>query len=323
MTRKLSYERYAWFHGRIRAGTFPNAVKLAAEFGISPRQAQRDLEFMQERLHAPLRYDPGRRGFEYENNCYELPPVWLTEEELQALSLSLRLAAAIPDHKIKTALRELVEHILPVRSASVPLDLAKIEEKISIKNIAYYRVPEATFHAVTAALFGETALKISYHTPYADETTERIIRPLHLLCYMGNWHLIAFCGLRREIRDFAVSRILAVEPCAETLPLPPDLPPPKEFIRRNFGVITGDNSTTATLRFSATISPLVAEQQWHEAQQTVLSPDGSLTLSFPVSGLYEITREILKYGADVEVVAPDELREAVKREIVRMGKIYR
>jgi predicted DNA-binding transcriptional regulator YafY len=117
LTQKLSFERYRWFHAMIASGQFPNAVKLAAEFSISSRQAQRDLEFMSERLRAPLRYNPGRRGYDYENGCYELPPVWLTEEELQAHSLSLRLAAAIPDRKIKRALRELVEHILPAPSA--------------------------------------------------------------------------------------------------------------------------------------------------------------------------------------------------------------
>jgi predicted DNA-binding transcriptional regulator YafY len=325
LTQKLSYERYRWFHAMIASGQFPNAAKLAAEFGISSRQAQRDLEFMQERLHAPLRYNPGHRGFDYANGCYELPPVWLTEEELQALSLSLRLAAAIPDRKIKRALRELVEHILPARSAAsaVQLDPATLDEKVSIKNIAYYRVPEAIFHAVTAALFGEAALKIAYHSPHGNETTERTIRPLHLLCYMGNWHLIAYCGLRREMRDFAVSRILSVETCAETLLLPPDLPPPREFIRRNFGVIAGNVSITATLRFAPAISPLIAEQQWHEAQETSLSADGFLTMSFPVSGFAEITREILKYGADVEVVEPPELRDAVAKEIRRMEKMYR
>lgn len=325
MTQKLSFERYRWFHARIISGQFPNAVKLAAEFSISSRQAQRDLEFMKERLHAPLRYNPDRRGFDYENGCYELPPVWLTEEELQALSLSLRLAAAIPDRKIKTALRVLVEHILPARSAAaaIPLVPATLEEKVSIKNIAYYRVPEATFHAVTAALFGDVALTIAYRSPYKNETTERTIRPLHLLCYMGNWHLIAWCGLRKDIRDFAVSRILAVETCAETLPLPPDLPPIKEHFRRNFGLITGDAPIVVELRFSPAVAPFVVEQEWHEAQQTALSADGFLTMSFPVSGFAEITREILKYGADVEVVEPAELREAVAREIRRMEKLYR
>ncbi len=325
MTQKLSYERYRWFHALIAAGKFPNAVKLAAKFEISGRQASRDIAFMKDRLDAPLRYDPGHRGYDYENGCYELPPVWLTEEELQALSLSLRLAAAIPDRKIKKALRELVAHILPARSAAsaVQLDPATIEEKVSIKNIAYYRVPEATFHAVTAALFGDVALKIAYRSPYKNETTERTIRPLHLLCYMGSWHLIAYCGLRREMRDFAVSRILSVESCAETLPLPPDLPPSREFIRRNFGVIAGGVSLTVTLRFTPAISPLIAEQQWHEAQETSLSADGFLTMSFPVSGFAEITREILKYGADVEVVEPEELREAVAKEIRRMEKMYR
>jgi predicted DNA-binding transcriptional regulator YafY len=46
-------------------------------------------------------------------------------------------------------------------------------------------------------------------------------------------------------------------------------------------------------------------------------------MSFPVSGFAEITREILKYGADVEVVAPVELREVVAKEIRRMEKMYR
>jgi len=153
-----------------------------------------------------------------------------------------------------------------------------------VKNVAFYRVPEAIFHAIAAALFGEDVLKISYHSPYKNETTERIIRPLHLLCYMGNWHLIAFCSLRKQIRDFAVSRILAVHPSAETLSLPPDLPPIKEYLRRNFGVMAGGNPTFVALRFSPAVSPLIAEQEWFEAQEVSVGQDGSLNLRFPVSG---------------------------------------
>lgn len=324
MTQKLSYERYVWFHGLVRADKFPNAAKLAERFGISVRQAGRELEFMKDRLHAPLCYNPSRRGYAYEDGGWELPPVWLNEEEMQALSLALRLSAAIPDRKIKESLHTLIGHFLTLRSpAETPLELEKLEEKVSIKNVAYYRVPEAVFHAVAAALFGDGTLKIAYHSPYKNETTERAIRPLHLLCYMGNWHLIAFCGLRKEIRDFAVSRILAVNSCADALPLPPDLPSIKEYLRRTFGVIAGESRTTVALRFSPAVSPLIAEQEWHEAQEVSTDPDGSLCLRFCVSGFEEIVREILKYGAEVEVVEPARLRAMVKDEIQRMAKLYR
>jgi hypothetical protein len=81
MAKKLSYERYTWFHGRVKAGVFPNATHLAERFEISCKQAQRDVAFMRDRLGTPLLYNPDRRGYGYEDGNYVLPPVWLKEEE--------------------------------------------------------------------------------------------------------------------------------------------------------------------------------------------------------------------------------------------------
>jgi predicted DNA-binding transcriptional regulator YafY len=74
---------------------------------------------------------------------------------------------------------------------------------------------------------------------------------------------------------------------------------------------------------SAAPSPLIVEQEWHEAQEVSIDPDGSLRLRFCVSGFAEVIREILKYGADVEVVEPAGLRAMVKDEIQRMAKLFR
>ncbi|MCK9362887.1 MAG: hypothetical protein M0P74_04740 [Syntrophales bacterium] len=80
----------------VASSAFPNSVGLAAHFDISRKQAQRDIEFMRDRLSAPLLYNAGRRGYGYADGSYELPPVWLKEEEIQALSLALRLSAVFP-----------------------------------------------------------------------------------------------------------------------------------------------------------------------------------------------------------------------------------
>lgn len=323
MAKKLSYERYAWFHGRVKAGHFPNAAHVAEHFEISQKQAQRDVAFMKDRLNAPLCYRSDRRGYAYEDGSYELPPMWLKEEELHAFCLALRLSAAIPDRDFKRSLRRLMENVLSLRSADSRPSLRELEGKVSVKNVEYYRVPEPVFHAVVTALFRGSALKITYRTPHKNETTGRTVRPLHLLCYMGNWHIIAFCGLRGQIRDFALSRIREVQPAAETLALPPDLPPIKEYIRRNFGVIAGERSTDVVLRFTPGVSPWIAEQEWHEAQEVSVGKDGSLRLRFPVSGFVEVAREILKYGSGVEVLEPKELRDTIREEIMKMGTLYR
>ncbi|HOP86550.1 MAG TPA: YafY family protein [Syntrophorhabdaceae bacterium] len=324
MAGKLAYERYHWFHGQVVSGLYPNARSLSERFNISIKQAQRDIEFMRDRLDAPLVYDGARKGYAYERSGYELPPIWFTGDEFIGFCLALRLAAAIPDGSLKKSLRHFIEKFYSVRSFSDAPSIEEIDRLVSIKNIEYYRVKEDVFKSVLAGLLKKRPLKIIYHTPYKHERTERVIIPLHLLCYMGNWHMIAYCTLRNELRDFALSRIVSITIHEEmTLAdIPGDLPPIKDYLRKNFGVISGGSQKEVTLKFSPEVSSWVCQQIWHDSQKVDFDKDGSLILSFPVSGFEEVIREILKYGSQVEVISPPQLRAMIKDEIKNMQKIY-
>lgn len=323
MAGKLAYERFHWFHGQIKAGLYPNARQLAERFEISPKQAQRDIEFIRDRIGAPLRYDALKKGYCYEKDGYELPPVWFKEEELIALSMALRLAAALPDRAFKNSLYNLLERFASFRYLGSSPVLDVIREKVSVKNIEYARVEEAVFHQVVDALFRNRAIKLSYHSPFKHETTERVIQPLHLLCYMGTWHLIAFCSLKRGIRDFVLSRVRAMEVMAEAIPLPRGLPSVREYLRRNFGVIAGAKSTEVCLKFSPEVADWIAEQVWHKGQELSRNEDGTICLRFPVADFLEVRREILRFGSSVEVLSPADLREEIKKEIRKMARLYR
>lgn len=323
MGKKLAYERYYWFHGQVKAGRSPNARKLADRFEVSVKQAQRDIEFMRDRLGAPIVYNSEKKGYFLEYTGYELPPVWLKEDELIALCLALRLASTLPDVELKRSLHELLEKFLTFRFLDWPPKLADIKGKVSVKNVEYYRVDETTFRKVIGALFKSVAIKISYYTPHKHETTERIIQPLHLLCYMGSWHLIAFCALKKGLRDFALSRIRKMEVLAEPIKLPRPLPPIKDYIRMNFGVMTGEESVEVCLKFAPEVSSWISEQVWFSGQKAVVNDDGSICLRFPVADFGEIRKEVLKYGASVEVLTPRELRQQIREEIGRMARTYR
>jgi len=322
MGKKLAYERYFWFHGQIRANRYPNARKLSEKFEISGKQAQRDIEFMRDRLWAPLVYNSNKRGYEFEDDTYELPPIWFKEDELLGLCLALRLASTIPDRRLKNSLYDLLQKFLSFRFLDTPPTLADIREKVSVKNIQYYKVDEAVFHKIMDSLFRNEPLKISYYTPHKHEKTQRIIRPLHLFCYMGSWHLIAFCTLKNELRDFALSRIRGVETVSQSIDLPNDLPSIKDYINRNFGLMIGRESIEVCLRFTPEVADWISEQVWHAAQEIYPNEDGSICLKFPVADFREIRREIMKYGADVEVLSPLELRAEIRKEILRMSKVY-
>jgi predicted DNA-binding transcriptional regulator YafY len=105
MPAKIVYERFLWFHRQVKAEKYPNARILAEKFELSQKTAQRDMEFIRDRLNAPLVYMPDKRGYAYEEKTYELPGIWINEEELAALCISSRLASTIPDRRLKSSFK--------------------------------------------------------------------------------------------------------------------------------------------------------------------------------------------------------------------------
>jgi predicted DNA-binding transcriptional regulator YafY len=323
MPSKIIYERFLWFNNQVKAGKYPNSRTLAEKFELSRKTTQRDIEFMRDRLNAPLVYVAEKRGYKYEENTYEFPGIWINEEELAALLISFRLASTIPDRRLKSSLKSFLQQILASHSLNAPISMDELSDRVSVKNIEYSRVDEITFQRVVDALFYKKPLMINYYSPHKDEDTERVIVPLHLLQYMGNWHLIAYCSLRNELRNFAISRIRSIKPSPHKIDPEISTGSVKEYIRRNFGLLNSDTSTEVCLKFSPDIAPWVSEQIWHPEQEQTGHNDGSLCLTFQVADLKEIKREVLKYGSQVEVLSPVDLRDQVKKEIEEMKNIYR
>lgn len=322
MAGKLAYERYYWFHEQIKGNKRPNSKLLADKFEISQKTAQRDIEFMRDRIGAPLEYSHVDRGYYYTDKGYELPPIWLSESELVAFILAKRLAAAIPDRNLKDSLSTFISKFSSRVSDKVGFNLDDIQDKISLKNIEYYTVNESLFRKVVNALFSKKSLEIQYYSPHKDERTKRKIFPLHLLDYMGNWHLVSFCTLKNGLRNFALSRIEECDYIDEKISLPTDLPPIKPYIRKTFGIFQGGQSHDVSLKFSPKTSRTVKEQIWHKKQKIKELKDGSVILNIPVADFTEIKREILKYGAEVEILKPLKLKKEIIEEIKKMKKIY-
>ena len=323
MASKIILERFLWFQNEIKHGKYPNTKTLAEQFEITRKTAQRDIEFMRDRLGAPLVYVPEQRGYIYEDNAYEIPGFWLDEEELISLLLAYRLVSAVPDKSLKTSLRSFLEQLLTKLSHSRTTSIKDLNSKISVRNIEYSRTSDKVYHTMLEALLSAKPVRIEYHSPHNAETTTREILPLHLLHYMGTWHIIAHCALKNELRDFVLSRIQAITPGTGKITSRFTSEQVREYIRHTFGIFHGKETKQVCLRFSPDVSTWIAEQAWHPAQKTRMGKDGRLFLTIPVSDFREIKHEILKYGSQVEVISPKALREEIKNEIGKMSVIYR
>jgi proteasome accessory factor B len=76
------------------------------------------------------------------------------------------------------------------------------------------------------------------------------------------------------------------------------------------------------LRFSPAAAPRVRESVWHHSQRLEDLPNGGCELSMHVGGIKEVRAWVLGWGADVEVLAPDALRDEVGDHARRMTAMY-
>lgn len=322
MSERQEFERVAWLHGRIKSGRFPNCRHVMEEFEVSRRTAHRTVEYLRDRLQAPLAYHHTRRGYYYTDDAYEIPGHWINESNILALSLAVRLASTIPDPALKDDLCRLINRVTGIAGKNTKACLEQVDGKVSVKNIEYALVDTGTFRQAVEALFADRSLHITYHSPHRGDTTTRTVHPLHLMHYMGSWHLIAWCGTCRDLRDFALARIRTIALAETPLAVPPGLPDIKEYTRKHFGIMQSGITSRAVLRFSPRISPWIREQCWHPEQKSHTGADGSLRLEFPVADFRELLRTILSHGAEISVIEPEELKNLVGEEIKRMAQNY-
>jgi predicted DNA-binding transcriptional regulator YafY len=95
-----------------------------------------------------------------------------------------------------------------------------------------------------------------------------------------------------------------------------------EVLTAGFGIFSGRTTETAVLRFSPARARWVSREFWHEQQHGEFELDGAYVLKVPYSDPRELVMDILKYGADVEVLGPESLRAMVAAEHRRAAARY-
>jgi predicted DNA-binding transcriptional regulator YafY len=139
--------------------------------------------------------------------------------------------------------------------------------------------------------------------------------------YRDNWYLDAWCHLRNDLRSFAVDAIRdakLAEGRAREIPAA-EL---DEYLASGYGIFAGKNVEWATLKFTPEAARWVSAQSWHPNQRTRIEKDGSYFLELPYAETPELVMEILKFGADVEVLAPASLRERVAHALGAAARRY-
>ncbi len=317
-------ERFYRIHEIMQAGQCVPLTRLMDELEISRATAKRDIEYMRDRLRAPLIWDADRRGYRYDSGLtgadnYNLPGLWFESAEIHALvvmhAMLRELAPALLSAKLSPLIQRL-EKILETQE----MPSAQMH-RIRVHNAGNRMSSPACFSTAAQGVLQRRRLAIEHYHRQRDEVSARIVSPQRLTHYRGNWYLDAWCHSKQALRSFSLDAIrrmrLQSTPATEIPAQELD-----QVLASSYGIFAGAPTQIARLRFSAIRSRWVGQETWHPEQVQKFDQNGALTLSFPYHDDTELVMDILRHAKHVEVLEPAELRTKVREEIEAIRAIY-
>jgi predicted DNA-binding transcriptional regulator YafY len=302
---------------RLLSGRMPVSMdRLMESLHASRATVKRDLAYFRDFFRAPVIYDREANGYHYDpdEEAFELPGLFFNESELFALLASERILESVQPGVLAPKLGPLKARVRKLLEESGHT-ADTVAERIVVRHFAPRRSDSDTFGQVAAAVLEGRQLDLTYHGRRRDRQTQRRVHCSRLVHYRANWYLLAWCERAGALRLFSLERILGAEPTTLPVSQPDANSDLDRFVNASFGIFSGEADQWARIRFSAEMARWVAEETWHSDQIGYWADDGRYELQLPYSRPDELLMEILRYGADAEILAPEMLRTAAHERL--------
>lgn len=191
----------------LQSKKYITADKIADQFQMSVRTVYRDIKALIEQ-GVPISFEQPKGYFIVQG--YFLPPVSFSSEEANALLIMERLVSRFADKSILTNYTTALNKVKAVLKHSQKEKLELLNESIKFQ-LHHEMINDEFEHLANLqnAISGQHIIEIDYQNNNR-EISKREVEAIGLVFYAFNWHLIAWCHLRREYRDFRASRIIKI-----------------------------------------------------------------------------------------------------------------
>ena len=294
-----------------------------ARLECSKSTLHRAINSLKDHLNAPVVFDADAGGYKYgkpeTGEAFELPGLWFTAHELQALALMQRLikdagGGLLEEHfgALAKRLDELTKH--------QHLNMGEAAQRLRFPAIAA-RPAGAAFNTVASATLQRRKLWLEYHARSTDEVTERTVSPQRIVHYREAWYLDAWDEGKDALRSFSIDRIRRATVVDERAL---DVPEGEldDHYATAYGIFGGKADQVAVLRFTPERARWVADEQWHPQQEGTWLVDGSYELRIPYRDARELVMDVMRHGAHVEVIEPSALRDEVRQQLEMAARQY-
>jgi predicted DNA-binding transcriptional regulator YafY len=292
---------------RLREETPVRAQDLAEECECSVRTVYRDIDALCQ-AGVPVASMPGE-GYRLVPG-YHLPPIAFTAEEAVQILLGVDLALGLATTAQRDAARAAAAKVDAVLLPETREEVSRLRERIHASpHVAGELSPFIPM--LQEAVVGDRVVRMRYHSFAPDRVTERDVEAHSLVFYGGDWHLIGYCRLRKDVRDFRAGRIESAEMLDETFKRRPiDAGYDPEGMVNEVRVWI-DEPAVVWAR-EETAFGFVGEEE----------AEGGAVFTFRVRDIPRLLPWILSRGAAARVLSPPDLVDRLRGEAEAMAGRY-
>ncbi len=188
----------------LQSRKFVTAEKIADKFKISIRTVYRDVKALCE-SGIPVSFEPAKGYFIVQG--YFLPPVSFSTEEANALIFMEAIAHGFADKSVQTHYSNALNKVKTVLRSSQKEKAEILSNNVKMQMPSCFRYDFEYLTILQETVSSKAIVEMEYKNSNG-ETSVRQAEPIGLVFYALSWHLIAWCLLRQEYRDFKVARIV-------------------------------------------------------------------------------------------------------------------
>lgn len=317
---KITYrmlERISHIHRKIKSGCYPNTKQLAYELESGLATISRDLDYMRDRMYAPIEYDFTHKGYYYTEYFEPSMQNHLSDKDLRVM-LS---AKTLLSHYKNTPIYEEACSMLDLLSSNAMEGKnTALMNRIAVAPSVETNVNQEIWNAIQDSLNQNHILQFDYTDRWGKRSEQRRLRPYQLVLDEGVCYLFGYDELRQAERIFSLIRMKNAVVTEDEFELPDDF----EFESRckdgNFGAVFSKKTDHYVIEFYNEARLIVKEKIWADSQ-VFKEDDNKTTIEFDSSQFLKIKAWILSNGCNAKPIQPEWLVNEWKRHITEMSKM--
>ena len=247
---------------------------------------------------------------------YSLRRLNLSHRELQGLVTLKRLGSSLGP-TFATAIEETTQKLLRSSDRRTEASIETASFAIRFESVAMDDAVERAFEQLQSAQRDRRRVQFGY-TDKKGARTQRRVDPYGFIVSNGRVYLVGYDHNRTDLRTFAVDNVSDVAVTPQTFEKPADFNLDTYGADSVSGVVHGEALSEVTVRFSRVIAKAAAAASTARDRRTAQLADGAVEITYRVADPLEIVRWSLGWGAEAEVIAPEDARRAaagIAREV--------